>query len=297
MAKIIIVHGIGNQFSGSQQRHTAWFDPLCDGLSLGKHTPLPKPADVICPFYGDVFHPQDPLSTGSRTTKADLENATGDEAKLVEVIWIAAAANDPKIPGPDAYDETLFRAPRIVERALNALSRSSFLANHSQFAFFGDLKQVIAYLNNADVRQEILGRVLAEIKPDTRVMIGHSLGSVIAYEALCAQPGNITTFLTLGSPLGLRNVVFEKLTPRPNSMGIGVWPGHVQRWTNIAAIGDIVAAQKELAPFFGNDIRDHRIDSGMDAHSSQRYLNTKAAGDAIAAGLNLNQAKDLGART
>jgi len=36
----------------------------------------------------------------------------------------------------------------------------------------------------------------------------------------------------------------------------------VSEWTNIAAQGDIVAAQKQVAPLFGSKINDVIIDSG-----------------------------------
>jgi hypothetical protein len=93
--------------------------------------------------------------------------------------------------------------------------------------------------------------------------------------------------VTLGSPLGIRNVVFDKLTPRPNPAGTGTWPGNVTHWTNVAARGDIVAAQKELAPLFGGRVTDVLIDSGWKAHDSTRYLNTPQAGVAIGRGLSV----------
>jgi hypothetical protein len=106
-----------------------------------------------------------------------------------------------------------------------------------------------------------------------------ALGSVVAYEAICAVPTSIHIFLTLGSPLGL-TAAFDKLRPSP-----GAWPTNVKRWVNIAANGDIVAAQKKLAPLFRGTAHDHTIDSGWDAHSSTRYLNTKEAGQAIVSAL------------
>ncbi|MFD8967973.1 hypothetical protein ACFV0C_23770 [Streptomyces sp. NPDC059568] len=48
------------------------------------------------------------------------------------------------------------------------------------------------------------------------VIVAHSLGSVIAYEALCAHPDwPDLTLVTLGSPLAVRGVVFDRLAPPP----------------------------------------------------------------------------------
>ena len=284
MAKILIVHGIGNQFVGEMELRGAWYRALCDGLLRAGFSDLPAEADCFCPFYGDLFRPGASLGSGA-PLDFDGTAADDDEAALLEAIWRAAAAADPAVPAPEEYGDTLFRSPRLFERALNSLSRSAFLANAVPLQFFGDLKQVVRYFRDPDLRARILDRVTAHVGPETRLVIGHSLGSVVAYEALCARPGQVTAFLTLGSPLGLRNVVFDKLTPRPGAAGIGAWPGRVAEWTNVAARGDIVAAQKELAPRFGDRVVDVLVDSGWDAHSSSRYLNSVQAGTAAARAL------------
>ena len=285
MAKILIVHGISNQFLGESELLSHWYDALCDGLNRAGYSPLPKSSDCYCPFYGDLFRPEGRLSTRITPSEDDLISATEDEIKLLSVIWTNTAEAETSVPKPEAFGETLFRAPRIVERAINALAKSKYLADYLPLKFFGDLKQVVLYMNDSDVHEKIQERVLQQMGPETRIVIGHSLGSVVAYEAVCARPGKISTLITLGSPLGIRNVVFDKLTPRPSAMGVGQWPGQVERWTNIAATGDIVAAQKQLMPLFDRGVQDVVIDSGWDAHSSTRYLNSGQAGQAIARGL------------
>jgi pimeloyl-ACP methyl ester carboxylesterase len=123
------------------------------------------------------------------------------------------------------------------------------------------------------------------------VLIGHSLGSVVAYEALCAHPEwAVHTFVTLGSPLGIRNLIFDYLRPPPKD-GLGSWPGSIRRWANISDRGDVVALVKGLAPFFSKTgspelaIRDASIDNGATAHNIELYLTAEETGNAIAAGL------------
>jgi hypothetical protein len=287
LAKIIIVHGISNQFRGESELLAAWHPALVDGLRRAAFAgSAPLPGDCFCPFYGDLFRPSGHLSAGKEINVEDLAEANAADIGLLEAVWRSAAATDPEVPGPEEYGETLFRAPRIAERALNSLAKSKFLARHVPLQFFGDLKQVSAYLDDPYIRAQASGRVLNQIGPDTKLVIGHSLGSVVAYEALCRKSGAATDLLTIGSPLGIRNVVFDKLIPRPGPDEMGHWPASVRHWTNIAAAGDIVAAQKELAPLFGTQLVDLRIDSGWDAHNSTRYLNTLEAGKAIAHALS-----------
>jgi hypothetical protein len=281
MSRILIIHGIANQFIGEMELRAAWYPALCDGLTRAGYAPLPAPDDCYCPFYGDLFRPSATLSLGQDAETEDIESAPAQIAELLEAIWNSAAEHDPAVPTAAAYGETLFRAPRVAELALNALSRSKYLADYLPWRFLGDLNQVMLYLQERELRRRILKRVCEQIKPNTRVVIGHSLGSVVAYEALCETPAAVRAFITLGSPLGIRKVIFDKLTPAPRANGIGHWPGEVKQWSNVAAKGDIVAAQKTLAPLFGTEVEDIGIDSGWDAHSSTRYLNEVTTGRAV----------------
>jgi hypothetical protein len=284
MAKIVAVHGIGQQFKGDAIIHREWWPALLSGLHLAG-ADLKDECELDWAFYGHLF--RKPGSLAARDSYGPNDVASG-EALLLELLWQAAAEIEPQtVPSPDAYarDETLARIPQLIQRALSALSRSSFWANLSQAAMIGDLKQVVLYLNDRDINEKVLQIVVGKIAPDTRVVIGHSLGSVVAYEALCRRPENVTSFLTFGSPLGIRNLIFEKVTPLPNTMGIGAWPGRVKTWTNISDRGDIVALEKKLAPFFGNEVHDILVNNGSDAHHGERYLTTKDAGEAIAAAL------------
>jgi hypothetical protein len=281
LAKVLIVHGISNQYGGEAELLSAWYPALCDGLSRARAPFAPAQSDCFCPFYGDLFRPIAHLGGNRSLGGEDLAQANKDETDLLDEIWRSAAETDPKVPGPDEYGESLARVPRFVERALNSLARSQYLARRVPLQFFGDLKQVVAYLDNPDIHQKAMERVFDRIGSETRLVIGHSLGSVVAYEVLCQRPGANIDLITVGSPLGIPNVVFHKLTPRPGADGVGQWPSGVRYWTNIAARGDIVAAQKELASLFAGQVEDKLIENGGDAHNSTRYLNTLEAGVAI----------------
>jgi hypothetical protein len=281
---ILAVHGIGQQFKGDAVIHREWWPALLSGLHLAG-SDLKDERELDCAFYGHLFRKPGSLATADsyRTEDVGIE-----EAALLKLLWQAAAESEPQaVPSLGSYggDKTLARTPQVIQRALSAVSKSRFWANLSQAALIGDLKQVVRYMNDPDVHENVLEIVVRKITPDTRVVIGHSLGSVVAYEALCHTPESVVSFLTFGSPLGIQNLIFDKLKPAPNTMRIGAWAGGVKDWTNIADKGDIVALEKKLAPFFGNEIHDILVDNGSDAHHGERYLTTKEAGEAIAAGL------------
>ncbi|WP_306319337.1 MULTISPECIES: hypothetical protein [unclassified Streptomyces] len=285
MTRVVCIHGIGQQHSGERQLHAAWHPALVDGLTRAADPspadPLPA-TDLTCVFYGDLFRPpgrplgiQDPPRTA-----ADV--AEGLETELLLEWWAEAARTDPAVVSPDA--RTLARTPRTVQRALNALSRSRFFAGLAMRALVLDLQQVRAYLTDPDVHAKVRRRVEAAVTDDARMVVAHSLGSVVAYEALCAHPEwPVRSLLTLGSPLGIRNLVFERLRVGEGGKP-GDWPGGLERWTNIADVGDVVALAKDLRPLFGDRVRGHLVDNGAKAHDVARYLCTAEAGEAVREG-------------
>src|SRR5215831_1846715 len=229
MARILIAHGIGYQFSGEHQVHEAYASSLLDGLALAGVTL--DSSEIAAASYGDLFRPSGTMAAGLPPSSAsDVDNA--DEAELLRLFWEEAAKTDDAVMPPQA--ETRARTPQIVQRALNALSQSSFFAGVAERALIFDLKQVARYLSDDGLRRAANGRIAARITSDTRVVVGHSLGSVVAYETLCANPQwPVTTFVSIGSPLGIANVIFDRLRPAPQN-GKGLWPASLRRWTNIA---------------------------------------------------------------
>ena len=116
------------------------------------------------------------------------------------------------------------RPPYPIQQALDALSHSKFFAGISEQLLIFSARQVRRYLCEPSVRTAAQARVTSHVTAYTKVIVAHSLGSVIAYETLCAHPEWFEiTLVTLGSPLGIRNLIFDRLRPAPTA-GIGCWP-------------------------------------------------------------------------
>jgi len=283
MSDIICVHGIGQQLLGEDTLLTNWRPALQDGIRRAQGTP-PDSKEITMAFYGDLFRKKGTKSF-SIPPYDETDIRSGLEENLLLAWWDEAARVEASVPGPEA--ETKMRTPQLVQRALNALSHSKFFAKVALEALIADLKQVRAYLCDEEIRQKARQRVEDAVTERTRVIVGHSLGTVVAYEALCAHPEwPIRTFVTLGSPLGIRNLIFERLDPPPKG-GRGSWPDGVERWINIADGGDIVALVKELNPLFGEGLQDHLVHNGACAHDVMPYLTAEETGQAIAGGLTV----------
>lgn len=278
MATIIGVHGIGHQFGGENTLSDQWLPALKDGLARAGRE-LPDEVTFKCAFYGDLFRPK---GKGA-IPPFGAQDVDVWEAQLLKAWWEEAARIDPAVRAPDEI--TKAGVVTFVQRGLNALTRSKFFSGQLEKMMVSDLKQVHRYFHDDSIRQAARASVEKWVDDDTRVIVAHSLGSVVAYEALCANPQwPVRHFITLGSPLGIRNLIFDALQPAPQRE-LGAWPGNVQHWTNISDSGDVVALTKKLEPLFMPQIVDVSVANGTKVHDASRYLTTREVGDAIAAAL------------
>src|SRR5262249_53552768 len=150
---------------------------------------------------------------GQVSTAVDPLDLTEAEQALLLYIWEEAARTDPDVPAPSGLSKTTGPGrTALVQRALLALCRSRYFGPRLAGLLPGRLRQVSQYFTDLDVRLAARRAVEREVSARTRVIVGHSLGSVVAYEALCANPQwEVTTLITLGSPLGISHIVFERL--------------------------------------------------------------------------------------
>ncbi|MDT0269131.1 hypothetical protein RM844_22855 [Streptomyces sp. DSM 44915] len=280
MSRVVLVHGIAQQLRGGETLLADWYPALADGVGLAGGRVARE--EVSMAFYGDLFRAPGHRGLGvPELTAADVTDEL--ERELLLAWWRAAAAAEPAVPGPEARARA--RTPHLVRRALNALSGSAFFAGVSERLLVFSARQVRRYFTEPALRARIRDRLAAQLTAETRVVVAHSLGTVVAYEALCAETRHRDLALvTLGSPLGIRNLVFDRLDPAPAD-GRASWPGAVREWTNVADRGDAVALVAELAPRFGERVVDLGVHNGAKAHDVRPYLTARETGQAITDGL------------
>ena len=167
--------------------------------------------------------------------------------------------------------------------------------------------EISRYFNNTDaVASKIRGLLKQTLRPmleqqDDVLVIGHSFGSVIAYDTLWElthQEGltGKVDFLTLGSPMGMHYIRRRLLGM--NGHEEKSYPAMVRRWINLSAEGDVTALNQNLKETFHpmlelglvESIEDHchgiynyfRSDAGLNSHRSYGYLVSPAVGSIIA---------------
>lgn len=291
--KIVGIHGIAHTHLTSPEIEREWLPAIQGGLEEAGFPQIDE-EDFAIAAYGALFRPSG--TRAGRLPKLTAEDVKDEwEESLLTEWWREAArlsevnrsrhdllGEDLTIQGSDF--EGRGRTPQTVQRALRQLTKSKYFSQlGGERAVLFLLKQVRAYLHDLEIKQAIQKRLVEKVTADTRVIIGHSLGSVVAYECVCAHPEwNVQTLVTLGSPLGMSPIIFNALTPSPE-LGKGMYP-KVKHWVNVADQGDIVALEKKLAPKFGLVV-DRLVHNGWESHSATRYLNAKETGHAIATGL------------
>ena len=200
-----------------------------------------------------------------------------DEANAAAIAWASQLG---------AYDEIpqgrLTQPVRIgVEWVARRFGLDHDLVTRFVTAFFPEVSQ---YFSDSEARSaviESLADAITRVRP--QILIAHSLGSVVAYEALWAHPDcQVDVFLTLGSPLAMPDVVYDRLAEHA---GPRRRPPGVRRWINIADHGDIIAIPKGgvSQAFFGltGDISDNI--HAFDFHRVTGYLSCPATTGVLAA--------------
>jgi len=122
------------------------------------------------------------------------------------------------------------------------------------------------------------------------LLLAHSMGSVIAYDALWQLSRDqqrdvaVDQLITMGSPLGQRYIQ-QRLLGHPEK-GAERYPNNIRHWVNISAIGEMTALDMELR----NDFREmetlglldriedldtfnyFRLDGVLNVHAEYGYL-------------------------
>jgi hypothetical protein len=276
VSAVVGVHGVAQQQVGRHQLSAPWSRALSDGLERAAGVRVGI-VDLDVAFYGDLF-----LRGGLDNVKSaqpELVDVSDDDVELVlaaarEVVTPAeleAAAENPAkgVPG----------LPAPVLAVIAALDRR--FGAHAGQLFVGELAQVRRYLTEPDLKRAADARVADMVNADTRVLIGHSLGSVAALEHLRLNPINqVDTLITLGSPLGLRAI--RHLLPDPE-FGTGPdGPANVGRWVNLRDRRDPVALAGGLYAWWPAAENDDTLDNGWGSpHSVECYLGKRQTGAAV----------------
>ncbi|MEU6312154.1 hypothetical protein [Streptomyces sp. NPDC047014] len=197
--------------------------------------------------------------------------------------------------GDDEDVEQGFGEPfRMLGAVLTSLLQLPGLRGSSQWAsgtpLLWHLAQVGRYLRRREadasgrtLDRRIRERVLRGTDPERPlIVVSHSLGTVVAFEALRGYEGRVPLLMTLGSPLATAAAVLHRLEPQPPRT-----PEPVERWLNFWDRDDIVVGRPRVEKWMGANTSGvlpvtARVDSdGLWVHTATKYLRQPAVAGAL----------------
>ncbi len=258
--KLLLVHGRSQEDKNPAVLRTKWETALYDGAeAVGLDVPITED-DIVFPYFGDALldltaseHPEHHRHEGEVAPITRANEHYDDPEFRCRVLneCLDAAGVD--------YDRIWERAAPEVRKA-GPLSREwvqvglalldRFVPSVSAFSLNLAAEDVAMYLENPTIQAFIetgIARAVEDIDPNEEfVVVGHSLGSIIAYRIL-AEGGVMASrpvrlFLTLGSPLGI-TAVRTALHPIAH-------PPNVESWFNAYDDRDAVALHPLDETFF-----------------------------------------------
>ena len=253
----------------------------------------PTSRAVAMAFYGDLF-----LATGvqGEDKATDPETLAMAESLALVLLHTAAERGDSRLRSEargllsqiDPAQDGVQAAGGVVRGAMARLDGNRWLTAQ----IFGlahrakpDLTQVARYLTEDALRDQIQMRATNLFSDDTRLVIAHSLGSIVGWEALQRDPRSLPMLITIGSPLGLDTIVYPRLRPPPP-----MFPALVRQWINVAHSDDIIAVEPRLASLFpstdSRHVEDLAPSSPRAHHNATTYLEQPEVGHAVAEALS-----------
>ena len=290
MAKVIIgIHGLGNK-PPKEVLEQWWRQAMAEGLAKSKKSYQLPHFELV--YWADILYdrPLDELIL-------DRENPYFLEEKYV--------------PGfPNAVPEDNSMRQKVLDFLEDQLDKlilnEDLTINYSGITdafihrYFSDLEIYYAEecMNEDDIRckareliRERLVAVLEKYKHEEILLIGHSMGSIIAYDVLTflSPDIDIHTFITIGSPLGFP-VIQGKIASEWNSKRLvppklKTPPRVKKHWYNFADLRDKVALIYQLNKNYSANWRgikpqdfvvnnDYQSESVFNPHKSFGYLRT-----------------------
>lgn len=230
ISEVVLIHGRSQEGKDPEELKEVWVKSLKEGLRL-KGLKIPEGVRFRFPYYGDALKSctEEKLMRSEREMTCEagimLEIAKGllDEKTWNELFFASKSL--------DLFSDENF------QKLLKLLERNSELSAACLRYFVRD---AAVYLSRKSVREKIDNMVIKELASGTKIIIGHSLGSVIGYEVLTKADGgikSISLFMTLGSPLGLSSV--NMYLSKPLRI-----PETVEKWFNAFDERDFIALNK-----------------------------------------------------
>lgn len=280
MVRVVITHGRSQEFTIPSELNQPWADAFRFGLQrIG--SPFKDDIQATFAFYGDHWRPD----------AEDMERAVAPEraSELEREIAADMLAHAPTPAGTDA-ERGAEEERGIFSSLVSIVAELDDRFHVGELALRWFMKDVAEYFEDAGLRDRALQRVhdaIIEAEAGTGegvLLLGHSLGTVVAYDYLRRTPdAPVHALITFGSPLGLPTVRRRLV----DTGGPTVFPDGLGGWHNVFDPDDFVVGERFISPHFLStdgravkDVETHGENPGIfdpaAAHDAKTYLSSVA---------------------
>jgi hypothetical protein len=217
--RLVLVHGRSQQGFNPVELQSIWLETLRRGAAKLNRA-LPERLEVAFPFYGDRLDELARQREVPLTTDIQAKGASADndfltfQAEIAEAMRARAGVTDDQV-NAEYGDNPTQKGPQNwawVQATIRAIDK--FGGGISQSTIESFMRDVYLYTTQPGVRAEIDRIVSATLTETPCVVVGHSLGSVVAYNILRGDPRalKVRSYVTVGSPLAIR-AIRDKFRP------------------------------------------------------------------------------------
>ena len=289
MTKVIIgIHGLGNKPS-KETLEMWWVKSMQEGLrKTGKPFSLPK-FELV--YWADILN-EKPL---------DEKIKDEEDPCFLREKYIPGKDRDYIIPAHPVRKKMLDFLEKQMDKIFLNEDMTINFSSISDTIIHKYFKDLGAYFSEKcldergmkclarDIIRDRAVEVLHKYRKDDILLIGHSMGSIIAYDVLTFLMSElpIDTFVTIGSPLGLPIVMgkiaaINKLILKDKEK-LKTPPGVRRNWYNFSDLEDNVAINYNLGDDYGENVNgvkatdflvfnNYEINNKKNPHKSYGYL-------------------------
>jgi len=290
MAYVIIgIHGLGNK-PPVEVLEDWWKLAMLEGLNTHNYSALLPEFEMV--FWADILH-EDSLDMNEKDVNSPLYS---DEQYVKAPEYFPVEDRSKRRIVVDYLGRQISRMFLNEDLSLNYSAITDTVISR----YFRDLKIYYSedrYPENSRERnakeliRERLYDILLKHKDDEIMLVGHSMGTIIAYDVLSfmAPDIKINTFVTIGSPLSFP-VIISKIASEQKERGINnirikTPEAITKNWFNFSDILDKVAFNYKLSNDFSENsygikpidflvINNYEIEGRRNPHKSFGYLRT-----------------------
>lgn len=287
--KLVFLHGRSQEDKDPLVLRQKWVAALRVGLDkAGLELPIDE-WDILFPYYGNALRDVTSDSPDSLATVrfplqehqghfscAVLQDCLDEIGVTKEVISATTPPNDPLAErlSVAASNEFFQKGLQLLDRYVPRARTRLIEATAADVSLYLNDPEVQGYIDNG------VAQAFRDCEAEETVVVGHSMGSIIAYHVL-RQAGivdcPVKALITVGSPLGM-HVIRDALEPIEHPPNVGYWFNAYDE-RDVVALNPLDAENFPVTPAIKNY---GGVENDSDNHHKIRgYLSDRVVATAI----------------